>query len=77
LGKLGRKICCNFDKNAKCILLVEGNKLCVFDETTEQQFFEDGNIQFGFCPLLPDSERNLLADCLKEEGFTELRCFRG
>jgi hypothetical protein len=36
VGKLGRKVCCNFDKDVKCILIVKGQKGCVFEETTEE-----------------------------------------
>ena len=75
LGKLGRKICCEFNKDVKCILLVDGNKQCVFDETTEQQE-EEGDIQFGFCPLFPKSEREGLLASLKEEGFSNIRRFK-
>jgi hypothetical protein len=74
LGKLGRKIGCEFDKDAKCILLVDGNKLCVFDETTEEQE-EEGDIQFGFRPLFPESEREGLLASMKEEGFSNIKRF--
>lgn len=77
LGKLGRKICCEFKRDVQCILLVDGNKLCVFDETTEEQYTERGELQFGFCPLLPSSERNGLIASLMEEGFSHLRSFKG
>lgn len=75
MGKLGRKICCNFNKEVKCILLVDGNKLCIFDETTEEQH-EKGDVQMGICPLLPKSEREGFLAAMKEEGFTNLRTFR-
>jgi hypothetical protein len=76
LGKLGRKICCEFNKDEKCILLVDGNKLCVSDETTEEQY-KKGDVQFGICPMLPDSEREGLLASLKEEGYSNIRRFEG
>ncbi len=56
MGKLGRKICCEYDTNVKCILLVRGHKQCVFEETTEKQQ-ERGEQQLGVCALMPESER--------------------
>ncbi len=75
MAKLGRKIKCEYNKDVKCILLVNGNKLCVFDETSEEQI-EQGEAQFGFCPLLPKSEREGLESFLKQEGFTDFRTFK-
>ena len=75
MGKLGRKICCNFNKDVKCILLVDGIKLCVYDETTEEQH-EKGDFQIGICPLLPQSEREGLLTTMKEEGFSNFRTFK-
>jgi hypothetical protein len=75
LGKLGRKICCNFNKEVKCILLVDGNKLCIFDESTEDQN-EKGDAQIGICPLLPESEREELLAAMKEEGYSNFRTFK-
>ena len=75
MGKYGRKICCNCNTDVKCVLLVDGNKLCVFDETTQEQL-EKGELQFGFCPLLPASERANVLAALKQEGFTKMRSFR-
>jgi hypothetical protein len=68
MGKFGRKVCCDFYGNIKCIILVHGNKFCIFDETSEEQA-ETGYIQFGMCPLLPKSERKTLIDAIKAEGF--------
>jgi hypothetical protein len=68
VAKLGRKICCNFNKETKCILLLKGNKQCVFDETTEQQQ-ERGEQQIGFCALLPQTARdNILAQIKKQQA---------
>jgi hypothetical protein len=75
LGKLGRKICCNFNKEVKCILLVDGNKLCIFDENTEEQN-EKGDAQLVICPLLPELEREELLAAMKEEGYSNFRTFK-
>lgn len=76
LGKFGRKVCCNFNTNVKCIVLVEGNKLCVFDETTEEQE-KRGCFQIGMCPLLPESERNGFMDSFEKEGFNISKRWKG
>ena len=68
MGKFGRKICCNFDNNAKCILLIEGNKRCVLNETTEEQH-ENGKVQFSICPLLPESERDGFLAEMEKKGY--------
>jgi hypothetical protein len=75
LGKFGRKICCNFDNNAKCILLIEGNKRCVFNETTEEQH-QNGKIQFSICPLLPESERDGFLAEMEKKGYRNFRSFK-
>jgi hypothetical protein len=75
LGKLGRKICCNFDKNAKCILLVKGHKRCVFDETTEQQK-ELGEQQIGFCALLPKPQRDYILAEIKKQATSNHRSWK-
>jgi len=75
LGKLGRKIYCNFDKDVKCILLVKGHKGCVFEETTEKQH-EKGEVQLGFCALLPPSEREEILAVIKKEGFSNFRSWK-
>jgi len=76
LSKFGRKVCCNFNENIKCILLIDGNKLCVFDETTEEQI-ENGDFQIGICPLLPKSMRDEFVDSMKRDGFSVFKAFRG
>ena len=75
LGKFGRKICCNFDNNVKCILLIDGNKRCVLDETTEEQH-KNGKVQFSICPLLPDSERNGFLAEMEKKGYRNFRSFK-
>jgi hypothetical protein len=76
MGKFGRKVCCIFNGNIRCRLLVDGNKLCVFDETSEEQA-ETGYIQFGMCPLLPKSERKTVMDAMKAEGFGIRKRWKG
>jgi hypothetical protein len=76
MGKFGRKVCCDFHGNVKCILLVDGNKFCIFDETSEEQA-ETGYIQFGMCPLLPKLEREELIDALKAEGLGIKKRWKG
>lgn len=75
MGKFGRKICCDFHGDIKCVLLVDGNKFCIFEETSEEQY-ENGDIQFGICPLLPQSEKEGLLALMKKEGFFNIRTFR-
>jgi hypothetical protein len=72
LPKLGRKICCDFNKEAKCILLIKGRKRCVFDETSEEQH-ERGAMQLGLCALLPESEREHVLAALKKEGASNIK----
>jgi len=73
--KIGRKICCNFDKNVKCILLVKGHKGCVFEETTEEQH-ERVELQLGFCALLPQSERDDVLATIKKGGGSNYRSWK-
>jgi hypothetical protein len=75
LGKLGRKVYCNYDKNVKCILLVNGNKRCVFEETTDKQQ-ERGEIQLGVCALLPESEREKVLIAVKKAGISNFRSWK-
>jgi len=75
LGKLGRKICCNYDKNIKCILLIKGRKMCIFEETTRQQK-ERGELQLGACVLLPESERAAFLASMKKEDLSNFRSWK-
>jgi hypothetical protein len=75
MGKLGRKVCCNFDKNLKCILLVNGNKRCVFEETTNKQQ-EHGEVQLGVCALLPELEREKVLVAMKKAGISGFRSWK-
>ena len=76
MGKLGRKIRCEFNNDIQCFLLVDGYKLCLFDETTEEQFCEKHEVQFWFCPLLPESEKAQFLAFLEEEGFSKVKSIR-
>jgi hypothetical protein len=75
MGKLGRRVCCNFDKNVKCILFIKGHKRCVFEETTEEQH-ERGERQLGICALLPQSERESLLTAMKKEEISNFRSWK-
>jgi hypothetical protein len=75
MGKLGRKVCCSFDKNVKCILLIKGQKRCVFEETTEKQHGR-GERQLGVCGLLPKSEQEGFLAAMKKEGLSNLRTWK-
>jgi hypothetical protein len=75
LGKLGRKVCCNFKESQKCILLVKGKKHCIYEETTESQS-EKGNVQFGICPLLPQSVRDDFLAEMSKKGFQNFRTWK-
>jgi hypothetical protein len=75
LPKLGRKICCSFNKDAKCILLVKGHKNCVFDETTEKQR-EKGEQQLGVCALLPQNERENILEQIRKEKVKSFRSWK-
>ena len=76
MSKFGRKVCCNFNTSVKCFMLVDGNKLCVFDETTEEQE-KRGDFQIGMCPLLAKSERDSVMDAMKREGFGIKKRWKG
>jgi hypothetical protein len=54
-------------------MLVNGKKLCYFDETTEKQFSERHELQFVFCPLFPESEKVEWMASLKAEGWGSKR----
>jgi hypothetical protein len=59
----------------KCILLVKGHKLCVFDETTENQR-EKGEQQLGVCALLPHYERDNILAQIKKEKVSSFRSWK-
>lgn len=75
MGKLGRKVRCNYDKNVKCILLIKGHKRCIFEETTKQQH-ERGEQQLGVCALLPESERAAFLASMKKEDLSNFRSWK-
>ena len=75
MGKLGRKIRCEFNPNVKCILLLGNEKHCLIEETTEKQFFAKHEIQFAFCPFLPEFARLEFLATLEKECFFEFRSF--
>jgi hypothetical protein len=64
-----------FNKEEKCLFLINGEKLCVQDETTEKQD-EHGDMQVKFCPLLPEFAREDFLASLKEDGYTNFRRFK-
>jgi hypothetical protein len=75
VGKFGRKICCNFDKDAKCILLIKGHRQCIFEETSKEQH-KRGEQQIGFCAFLPQSERDNIVAAIKKEDLTNFRSWK-
>ena len=75
MGKLGRKICCDFDKEVKCILLTKGHKRCIFEETSKEQH-QKGEQQLGVCALLPQSERDNILVAIKKEDLTNFRSWK-
>lgn len=75
--KLGRKICCNYKKDVRCLMLVGGEKLCVLDETEEEQFNENHQFHFVFCPLLPEVERVECLASFKSLGFSIVKSYLG
>ena len=75
MGKLGRKICCDFDKDVKCILLTKGYKRCIFEETSREQH-QKGEKQLGVCALLPQSERENILAAIKKEDLTNFRSWK-
>jgi hypothetical protein len=75
MPKLGRKICCGFNKDVKCILLVKGYRHCVFEETTEKQR-EKGEQQLGVCALLPQNEREKILEQIKKEKVLSFRSWK-
>ena len=68
VGKLGRKVSCVYNKDVKCIVLVNGKKRCIFEETTDEQR-ENGKVQVGVCALLPQSERERFIVAMEKEGY--------
>jgi hypothetical protein len=50
--------------------------MCVVDESTEEQFCEKREMQFGFCPLLPEVNRVGFMDVLNKLGFSNVRRWR-
>lgn len=70
LAKLGRKVCCLYKKGVRCVGLVNGKRFCVVDESTEKQFYGKNELQFGFCPLLPEVNKVEFLGALKKEGFS-------
>jgi hypothetical protein len=76
-GKLGRKICCKFKKDVRCIGWVNGKKLCYLEETSEEQFYEKHELQFAFCPLFPETELVALMATLKEDGISIRKRWKG
>jgi hypothetical protein len=75
VGKLGRKVCCNFNQDAKCILLIKGQKRCVFEETSKEQQ-EKGERQLGVCALLPQPERDNIFAQIKKEKVSNFRSWK-
>ncbi len=74
--KLGRKVCCEFKKDVRCVVLIDGKKFCFIDETTEEQFYEKREMQLAFCPLFPEVEKVAFMAALKKEGFSNFRRFK-
>lgn len=70
MAKLGRKVCCLHEKGVLCVGFVNGKRFCVVDESTEEQFYEKNELQFGFCPLLPEVIKVEFLDALNREGFS-------
>jgi hypothetical protein len=52
---------------------ISRKEACFFDETNEEQFCEKHELQFGFCPLFPESEKVEFLASLKKEGFYNFR----
>ena len=75
MGKFGRKICCDFNRDVKCIILIKGRKRCIFEETTEDQN-KRGEQQLGVCALLPQSEREKVLAQIKKEGASNFRSWK-
>lgn len=75
MPKLGRKFCCKFKCNVKCLSLVSGygQRFCFFDVTTEKQYYEKHELEHVFCPLLPESEKIKFYATLKEQGVSLVR----
>ncbi|MCW4024823.1 MAG: hypothetical protein NWF01_07305 [Candidatus Bathyarchaeota archaeon] len=75
MGKFGRKVCCDYNQNIKCILLSKGKKHCIFKETTPTQE-QNGQVQLGVCALLPEKEREGLIAALKKENPSDLKTWK-
>lgn len=77
LGKLGRKISCNYNKDMRCIGLTDGKKICYLIREDEERFNEKHEMEFVFCPFFPESKMVALMAVLKEQGFSIAKRWTG
>jgi len=77
LGKIGRKISCNYKKDMRCAGLTEGKKLCYLIKDDEARFNEKHEIEFVFCPFFPETEKVAFMAAIKEEGFSITKRWKG
>ena len=77
LGKLGRKISCNYNRYMRCTGLTDGKKLCYLIKEDEERFNEKHEVEFVFCPFFPESEKVAFMAALKEQGFSIVKRWRG
>jgi hypothetical protein len=76
LAKFGRKVCCLYTKDVQCIRLINGKRFCFVDESTEEQWYEKHEAQFGVCPLLPEVNKVAFMDALNKKGGSIVRRWR-
>ncbi len=70
LGKLGRKISCNYMKDMRCAGLTHGKKLCYLINYDEERYNEKHEFEIVFCSFLPESEMTALMSVMKEKVFS-------
>lgn len=70
MGKLGRKISCNYKRDMRCAGLTDGKKLCYLIMDDEERYNEKHEIEFVFCPFFPESEKIVFMVAMKQLGFS-------
>lgn len=69
LGKLGRKISCNYKRDVRCAGLTHDKKLCYLINYDEERYNEKHEFEIVFCSFLPESEKVAFIAAMNEQGF--------
>jgi hypothetical protein len=73
VDKRNRDIFCKFKTAVRCIGLLNGKRICVVDESSKAKFNASHELQFGFCPLFPESEKVEFMASMKKLGISVRR----